>query len=215
MDSNTATWKATTEGNLSRVSPLTLLASRPGSPPAQEDSRPQLRRVASCPPNFVVKPPRFPFPTHPISPPQLSYKITPTPPTLSGRSARVAAASDEERKDKHEGSNGEGHRQAADPPAAPRPRGGAEPRLSGHLRENAPSSVPPSLTLVRSGSIRACCSDRALSGTPDPRLTDWRFVYGYVAGERVRGGGQRGVPPEAGLRRRRRHRRVSGFSFMC
>jgi hypothetical protein len=172
VDSNTATWKATTEGNLSRVSPLTLLASRPGSPPAQEDSRPQLRRVASCPPNFVVKPPRFPFPTHPISPPQLSYKITPTPPTLSGRSARVAAASDEERKDKHEGSNGEGHRQAADPPAAPRPRGGAEPRLSGHLRENAPSSVPPSLTLVRSGSIRACCSDRALSGTPDPRLTD-------------------------------------------
>ena len=36
-------------------------------------------------------------------------------------------------------------------------------------------------------------------------------VGGCVAGERVRGGGQRGVPPDAGLRRRRRHRRVSGI----
>jgi hypothetical protein len=100
-----------------------------------------------------------------------------------------------------------------------------------HLSPAASAAPPaisvriPSLTPPLSRSLRpnrACWSDRFGGVISGPRsVTDGRgcCMCGCVAGERVRGGGQRGVPPDAGLRRRRRHRRVSGIRlpafFVC
>jgi hypothetical protein len=71
-----------------------------------------------------------------------------------------------------------------------------------------------SLSLVLSDQIGRAgpTASAAVFLAPDLVLNDEGAVCavcGCVAGKRVRGGGQRGVPPEAGLRRRRRHRRVS------